>query len=362
MIPLLKVYHPDNIGYKIEEVFKSGFITEGEYSDKFESKLSSYVGNKNTSLVNSCTSALTLAYHACDLQPGDEVITTAMTCMATNQPLYQTGAKMIFADIDPNTGNIDPESVRKKITPKTKLIVGVHWAGQPFDIDAISSIAKEHNIKVVEDAAHALGASYNNKKIGSHSDFVCFSFQAIKHMTTVDGGSVSCLSEKDHERIKKLKWFGLDRSFTGGSRWEQDIVECGYKMHMNNINAVVGLEQMKYVDANIEKHIDNGTFFDQNITNKKIRKLVQLPKAQSSYWIYSLLVEDRDDFKRYMQENNIATDIVHKRNDSYSVFKEHRDDNLRGLQEFESQLMNIPVGWWVTKADREKIVDVVNNY
>ena len=362
MIPLFKVHHPKNIGYKIEEVFKSGFITEGEYSDEFESKFSSYIDNENTCLVNSCTSALTLAYHASDLSPGDEVITTAMTCMATNEPLYQTGAKIVFADIDPNTGNIDPDSVRKKVTSKTKLIVGVHWAGQPFDIDAISSIAKENNIKVVEDAAHALGAKYNGRKIGSHSDYVCFSFQASKHMTTVDGGSISCLNKEDDERIRKLKWFGLDRKFAGGSRWEQDITECGYKMHMNNINAVIGIEQMQYIDFIVGEHIRNGKFFDQNIKNKKIKKLVQAPKAQSSYWIYSLLTDDREDFKKYMHDNGIATDVVHKRNDSYSVFKKYRDNDLAGLQEFESKLMNIPVGWWLTEKDREKIIEVVNAY
>ena len=269
MIPLFKVHYPKEIGYKIEEVLKRGFITEGEYSDKFEKLFSSYVGNDNTCLVNSCTSALTLAYHASNLSPGDEVITTAMTCMATNEPLHQTGAKIVFADIDPNTGNIDPESVKKKITSKTKLIVGVHWAGQPFDIDEISSIAKENNIKVVEDAAHALGARYNDKRIGSHSDFVCFSFQAIKHMTTVDGGSISCNNKQDSERIRRLKWFGLDRKFSGGSRWEQDIVECGYKMHMNNINAVIGIEQMKHVDFIVGEHIKNGKFLIKTLRIKK---------------------------------------------------------------------------------------------
>lgn len=362
MIPLFKVHCPKNIGYKIEEVFQTGFITEGEYSDKFEANFSSFIGNNNTSLVNSCTSALTLAYHVCNLKPGDEVITTAMTCMATNEPLFQTGVKIVFADIDPATGNIDPESVKKKITSKTKLIVGVHWAGQPFDIDSISSIAKENNIKVVEDAAHALGAGYNNKKIGSHSDFVCFSFQAIKHMTTVDGGAISCLRESDNERVRKLRWFGLDRKFSGGSRWEQDITECGYKMHMNNINAVIGLEQLKYIDFIINSHISNGKFFDQNILNKKIKKLTQSPKSESSYWIYSVLVEDREKFKKHMFDNGIATDVVHKRNDFYSVFKKYKDDSLKGLEEFESKLMNIPVGWWLTNEDREKIVNVVNAY
>ena len=362
MIPLFKVHLPPNMGKKLEEVFQSGMISEGEYSDEFERRFSSYVGNKNTCLVNSCTSALTLAYHVVDLKPGDEVITTAMTCMATNEPLHQTGAKLVFADIDPRTGNLDPQSVQEKVNKNTKLIVGVHWAGQPFDIDAISEIAQNNGIRVVEDAAHALGARYDGRRVGSHSDFVCFSFQAIKHMTTVDGGSISCRDAKDRDRIRKLRWFGLDRRFAGGSRWEQDITECGYKMHMNNINAAIGIEQMKHVDEIVGRHIRNGKFYDDNISNKKVKKLIQLPKSQSSYWIYSLLVDDRDSFREHMTKNGIATDIVHRRNDVYGVFKQYRDNKLKGLQEFESKLMNIPVGWWLSKDDREKIVETVNSY
>jgi perosamine synthetase len=362
MIPLFKVHSPKNIGQKIEEVFESGLITEGRYSDEFESRFSSFIGNHNTCLVNSCTSALTLAYHTAGLKPGDEVLTTPMTCMATNEPIHHTGAKLVFADIDPSTGNIDPESVQSKITSKTKMIVGVHWAGQPFDIDSISSIAKENGLVVVEDAAHALGATYRNKRIGTHSDFVCFSFQAIKHMTTADGGAIACHSSNDSERIRKLRWFGLDRKFTGASKWEQDIAECGYKMHMNNINAVIGLEQMKYIDNIVEKHISNGQFYDKYIINPRLKKIVQQPKGQSSYWIYSVLVDDRDSFKEHLTENGVATDAVHKRNDTYSVFSHLPTEPLPGVAEFESRLMNIPVGWWVTDEQRQHIVNVVNAY
>ena len=135
-------------------------ITEGEYSDKFEKLFGEYVANTNTSLLNSCTSALTLAYYMSGVGPGDEVISTPMTCMATNEPIDTLGAKIVWADIDPTTGNIDPESIKKKITSKTKAIVGVHWAGQPFEIEEINAIAKSHGIKVIEDAAHATGASF----------------------------------------------------------------------------------------------------------------------------------------------------------------------------------------------------------
>jgi dTDP-4-amino-4,6-dideoxygalactose transaminase len=361
MIPLFKVHTPRGIGKKLQEVFNSGFLTEGEYSDKFEKEFGNFIGNENTCLVNSCTSALVLASRVIGIQPGDEVITSAMTCMATNEPFYNDGAKLVFADIDPTTGNIDPKDVKNKITSKTKAIVAVHWAGQPFDIGAINRIAKPKGIKVVEDAAHALGATYKGQKIGSHSDFVCFSFQAIKHLTTADGGAIACASPEDAERIRKIRWFGLDRKFKGSSRWQQDITESGFKMHMNNLNAAIGLEQMKTIDKLIRKHKSNGRYYDKKINNDKVVKLRRPRGRVSSHWIYSVLVDDKEGFEQHMKSRGIATDVVHVRNDKYTVFQKFKQDNP-GLDSFESRLMNIPVGWWLTREDRDKIVEAVNDY
>ena len=157
MLPLFKVHKPEGIGDILEGVFDSGFLTEGDYSDQFERSLGEWIGNPNVCLTNSCTSALDLARHMCDVGQGDEVITTAMTCMATNLPFYQVGAKLVFADIQPDTGNIDPREIESKITERTKAIVFVHWAGRPADLREIHAIANKHEIPVVEDAAHALG-------------------------------------------------------------------------------------------------------------------------------------------------------------------------------------------------------------
>ena len=210
MIPLMKVFTPPRMSEKLNEVFESGFLTEGEYSDEFELRFGDWIGNPNVSLMNSCTSAIWMAGHMCDIQPGDEVITTAMTCMATNVPFINMGAKLVFCDIESTTGNVDVESIKSKITDKTKAIVVVHWAGQPCRMDKIVEIGKEHNIKIIEDAAHALRAKYNGKLVGNHGDYVCFSFQAVKHLTTGDGGALVCKSDEDIKRVRKLRWFGLD--------------------------------------------------------------------------------------------------------------------------------------------------------
>lgn len=372
MISLFKIHHPKGVGKKIEEVFESGFITEGEYSDEFESVFQKFVDSQTVLMTNSGTSSLSLAYHLADVQPGDEVISSPMTCMATNEPIIHRGAKIVWADVDPNTGNICPKDVANKITDKTKAIVAVHWAGQPFDVDALMNFDRtvqadgypawyNDHIPVIEDAAHAIGAKYKGKPVGTVGDYGCFSFQAIKHLTTVDGGALYCKEESQYERGKKLRWFGLDRKYQG-PKWEQDIPECGYKFHMNNINAVIGLEQMKYIDDIVQAHKDNCKFYDENISNGKVRVLDRPEWAETSSWIYSLLVDNPEEFKAHLNKHDIACDSVHVRNDTYSVFKDFDKGSLPGVDEFTKHMINIPVGWWLTNDEKYHIMETVNNY
>ena len=367
MIPLMKVHTPPNVGEVVQKVFDSGFVTEGEYSDEFERQFGEYIGNPNVRLVNSGTSALTLAAHMCDFKPGDNVISTAMTCMATNEPFHNMGVEIRFADVESDTGNIDVNSIKELIDENTKAIMMVHWAGQPCELDEINELASAHGIKTIEDAAHALRSTYKGKRIGNHSDFVCFSFQAVKHLTCVDGGAIACKSEADAERARKLRWFGLDRHYKSppgqapASRWEQDITESGYKFHMNNVNAAIGIENLKYIDNVIDGHVNNGKYFDENITNPNVTVPRRVTNGTSSYWLYSVLVEDKRKFQDYLKANGIAADVAHVRNDEYSVFESYRRSQP-GLDEFSRKMINIPCGWWVTEEDRNKIVDVVNKY
>lgn len=362
MIPLFKVHAPPNVGQEIQSIFDSGFITEGEKSDLFEKKFGDLIQNNDVAIVNSCTSALTLAYEMAGVGPGDEVISSPMTCMATNEPIHNAKAKIVWADIDPETGNINPESVLKNITSKTKAIVAVHWSGLPFDIDAVNKIAKDHGIKVIEDAAHALGAKYNGKNIGNHSDFVCFSFQAIKHLTTIDGGAISTTLGREYiDEIRRLKWFGLDRKFKG-QKWSQDIKRSGFKFHMNNINSSIGLLQLSYIDNIILSHINNGRLFDKEINNKYVKKLRLDSNIESSYWIYTVLVDSPGHFSEFLSQNGICSDVVHVRNDKYTVFSDYRSNDLDGCDNFCNKMINIPVGWWLTENDRHHIIDTVNSY
>jgi len=282
--------------------------------------------------------------------------------MATNEPFFNDGAKLVFADIDPTTGNIDPLDIEHRITDKTKAILVVHWGGQPVDLDEINTIAKKHNLKVVEDAAHAIRSTYKKQSIGNHSDFICFSFQAVKHLSTGDGGAIACKSAQDAERARKLRWFGLDRKFKGPSRWEQDISESGFKYHMNNINASIGLLQLPYLDSLVDKHIENSLVLDSSIDNDQIQTLSRKKDRTSSCWIYSLLLDNRDDFKSYMKHNGIHVDVAHVSNLRYSVFSQYADSSLCNLQFFDKKLINIPCGWWLSSNDLDKIISTINKY
>lgn len=361
MIPLFKPYISAKCAETLSEVFSKCALTEGEYSDEFEEAIGDYISNKNVALTNSGTSALHISAILAGLKAGDEVITTAMTCMATNEPFHNMGVKLSFADVDVTTGNICPNSVRSKVTDKTKAIVVVHWAGQPVDLAAIHSIAKEFNLKVIEDAAHAFGSEYEGKRIGSHSDFVCFSFQAIKHLTCGDGGAIACKKESDADRARKIRWFGLDRKYKGPSRWSQDIAESGYKYHMNNINASIGLNNLKEIDFIINSHVANRESYDNNICNPKVTKMYKPVNSVSSSWIYSMLVDDREDFINHMSNNGIGCDRVHVRNDFYTVFGGIRKE-LHNLNIFDETLVNIPVGWWLSEEDVSQIINAVNSY
>jgi len=360
IIKLLRPHYPKKIGKKVEELFKKGELTEGEYSEKFEKKLCIYLNNKNCVLVNSATSALTLAYRLLNLKKNDEVITTPFTCMATNEPLHNDKINFKFCDIDPNTGNACLQSIKKLINKNTKAIVVVHWGGLPVDVDKLKKIIYPRKIKIVEDAAHALGAKLNGKKIGNHGDYVCFSFQAIKHITTGDGGLLVCKKKSDAKKAKLLRWFGLNRKVKG-NKWLQDIKISGYKFHLNNIASRIGYEQMKYINNIIKTHQRNGKFYDEKIKNEKIKIIKKHKNLSSVYWVYSLLVDNKKKFKKYMLKNKIQCDEVSFRNDRYTVFKKFRR-KLNGTDYFDKHMVNIPVGWWLDLNEIKNITKVVNDY
>lgn len=375
-IPLFKVFMSEDVDKPLLETLHSGFIGEGPKVLEFEKTLKKYLKTKNVLTTNSGTSALHLAYHMIRHPKGFHVeypkmkiLTTPITCTATNEPIVNNDMEIAWIDIDPITGNVTPETLKEAIeyslgnyTYNKQGISVVHWGGNPCDIEEISKIAKENNLKLVEDGAHSLGMMYNNKPFGYYSDFAMHSFQAIKHITAGDGGCLICKSKKDYERAKLLRWYGVDRTIREGIdlRCELDIVEAGYKFHMNDISATIGNENFKYLNEILQKQRENAKYYDE-VFKGKIKFVPENPNGKSSYWLYTIHVDNRDELMQRLKEEGIMSSKVHSRNDTHSTFKKFKRF-LPGVESFNRTHLCIPVGWWITEEDREFIAKKVLEY
>jgi dTDP-4-amino-4,6-dideoxygalactose transaminase len=362
-IPLFKVHMSESVLLPLATTILSGYIGQGPRVDEFEKELAPWLGNHNVLALNSGTSALQLALRLANVEFADEVISTPMTCTATNVPIMAMGAKIVWADIDPLTGNIDPLDVERKITKKTKAIMAVHWGGYPCDIAELNRIGNKYNVKVIEDASHAFGASYEDQPIGSHSDFVCFSFQAIKHLTTGDGGALVCRETEAYKRGKLLRWYGIDREAERKDfRCEEDVKEWGYKFHMNDITATIGLHQLKSIADVLRRHRENAAYYRERFEGLNgLRLLSYRSDRVGAYWLFTVRVPERRRFMEEMQKSGIVVSQVHSRNDLHTMFSEFRR-NLPGLDEFAAEQCSIPVGWWLAEEQRKYVADRIVNF
>ncbi len=359
MIPLIKPFIPDKeiLMPRLEKILYSGYVAEGEAVYEFENKFSDLIGNKYCLSVNSGTAALHISLKLIGVGPGDEVISTALTAEPTNTTIALTGAKIVFADVDYETGLISAEEIEKNISEKTKAIMVVHYAGMVCDMDKINIISRKYDIPVIEDAAHALFSKYKGIYIGNNSRYTCFSFQAIKHMTTIDGGMLCLNNEKEYNRAKKLRWFGLDKKIP---RLDNNILEPGFKYHMNNVNATIGLVQLDCIQNNAFKYIENGIYFDNALKN--IPGVTLIPYYNNtipSYWLYTLKVKDRKSFIKKMEDNDISASPLHLRNDRHNIFNYNK--TLSNLDAFYNEFVHIPCGWWINQDELDKIVSTIKS-
>lgn len=371
-IPLFKVFMSQESVDRTVRVLNSGFIGQGPVVEEFEKYVKEKFQWDYVLTVNSATSAEHLALHMLKtsrgLQEGDEVLATPLTCTASNWPILANGFNIKWVDIDPNTLNMDLGDMARKIGPKTRAIMAVHWGGFPLDIDRMNEIVSRaskmygHDIYVIEDCAHAMGSTYKGKSIGTHGNICTFSLQAIKHVTAGDGGLLFVPSEDLYRKGKLLRWYGIDRETNRTDfRCEADIVEWGFKFHMNDINAAIGLGNMKNMEQIINAHESNAFFYDRELRDvggvTLLRKGINY-EYESSFWIYSILVENKMDFQRAMKDRGIVTSQVHERNDIHTTVKKYRSI-LPSLDSVAPKLSSIPVGWWVGKEERERIVEAI---
>lgn len=358
MLPLIKTSIPPRevLMPRLEQVLYSGYVAQGEAVEEFERKFEAYIGGGHTLSLNSGTAALHIALILAGVKDGDEVISTALTAEPTNVAIKMAGAKVRWADVDYTTGNISAEAIEKAINSKTKAIIVVDYAGIPVDVKAIQALSEQYNIPVIEDAAHALGAQYKGKKTGNHFPFTVYSFQAIKHLTTIDGGALQIQDKELYEKGKVIRWFGLDKKLT---RMDNDITLQGFKYHMNNVNATIGIIQLEHIESLVQKYIDNGKYFDEHLKKVKGVELIEYyPDSEPSYWLYTLKVANRDGFIKMMADNGIMASELHKRNDLHTYLNDF-PTILPNLDLFYSKMVHIPCGWWVSDEDRERMVALI---
>ncbi len=356
MIPLFKVRVSPTADQEVSKVLSSGFIGQGPKVEEFEDLLKIELNSKVRPItVNSCTSAIDLALHLIGVGPGDEVISTPQTCFASQVGSIHRHAKIRWADIDPITGLIDVDSVESLITEKTKAIICVNWAGKLCDFENL----KRFGIPVIEDAAHTWDVFDTHDK--ERGDYICYSLQAIKFLTTGDGGILICPPEKEEE-ARILRWFGLDRNKGQSFRCTQDIESAGFKYQMNDITATIGISNIPEARESVEAHKRNARYIIENVSNP----LLILPEWDEtcSYWLFSMHVTFglKAEFGTYLSDNGIASSPVHFRNDNYTCTAKFRENNLLGVDSFTGTQLCIPNGWWLTEQELDNIVDALNRF
>ena len=337
------------------------YIGEGPRVAEFEEAFAAFQGAQGPRplSVSSCTAALDLAAHLAGIGLGSEVISTPMTCTATNGVLVNRGARIVWADVDPITGLIDPQDVARKITQRTKAIVAVDWAGRSCDYTSLRLAARApavagsavlpNDVPIIQDAAHHLMVDLSKP----HGDYVCWSFQAIKHLTTVDGGML-LVPEAQHTRARLLRWYGLDRESSADFRCSQTITEAGFKYHMNDVAASIGLANLPRVAWSVLRSRDNAEWYHRAFANLPPNMLAPPPDDTSSWWLYCLLVDDRAGLIAHLAERGIASSPVHRRNDVHPAFF-YPNGPLPGVDAFSERELAIPCGYWLTDVVREHI-------
>ena len=351
MIPILKPYMPKDILSELEKILYSGNLSYGKYGKMFESKLIEYIDNPNILTVASYNQAMLLAISVLNLKAGDEVIASPVSCLASNQPFVIKGLNVIWADVDPKTGSLCVDDVKKRITSKTKAIFHNHFCGYLGDIAAINQLAKKHGLWVVDDCIEAFGSEYNTQKAGNlGADLAVFSFQTVRLPNTVDGAAISFTSKELYEKAILMRDYGIDRknfrTSTGEINPNCDIRLEGYGATLSEINSYIGLKQMDNLPNLLEKQRKNAIDWNNRIQKvSSIKPLNLISDTQPNYWVFGVLCEDKAQALQDFRSQNWYATGVHINNNIYSVF--NNLESLNGVNEFMSKFLALPCGWWV---------------
>lgn len=352
MTPLFKPYMPSELP-ELDTILHSGALAYGKWGKLFEQKLGEYIGESRILTTNSYNSAMLVALVVIGVKPGDEIIASPMSCLASNQPFATQNLKVVWADIDPKTGTLCPESVKSKVSSKTKAIFHNHYCGYPGYIDEINQIGKEKGIVVVDDAIEAFGSEYKGKRMGNTgTDMTVFSFQTVRLPNTIEGGAIAFNSDDLYQKAILIRDYGIDRTKfrdeLGEISLACDISLPGYGATLSDVNSYIGVLQMQKIEELIQIQRKNAVSWE-NLIQSKINnyELVNANSDQKpNYWVFGLLSSDKIALIKQFREEGFYASGVHLPNTYYSVFKNR--ETLPGVDEFYSKFIAIPCGWWIT--------------
>jgi len=362
---------------EIEEVvdsLRSGWLGTGPKVARFENDFANYkeIDESRVAAVNSGTAALHLSMIAAGIGPGDEVITTALTFCATVNAIIHAGAKPVLADINQRTMNIDPAEISSKITSRTRAILPVHFAGLCCDMDTIMEIAHRHDLKIIEDCAHAIESESNGKKAGTFGDFGCFSFYVTKNVVTGEGGMILAKSEKDIARVKVLALHGMAkdawRRFSDEGYKHYYVTECGFKYNMMDLQAAIGIHQLKRVEENWIRRQEIWNYYQQAFANLPVTCPAEPePNTRHGYHLYTLLIDkdrtgmNRDTFLDKMTKQNIGVGVHYLSIPEHPYYRETfgwKPEDFPNAMRIGRQTVSLPLS---AKMLKEEATDVVNS-
>lgn len=352
LIPLYKPYMSPHLP-QLTEILYSGQLAYGKWGKAFEKSIAEFLDVPNLVLAtNSFSSAILVLFSTLDITSEDEIIISPQSCLASTLPLASYGVKVVWADIDPSRGTLDPESVKEKITSKTKLIFHNHHCGYPGYIDEINAIGKEYGIYIVDDCIEAFGAKYKGKYVGNTgADFSLLSFQTVRLPNTIDGGGIIFKDRTLYERAFMSRDFGIDRRFFKDEKGEinkkNDVQVKGYGAKPNEVGCYIGYQQMLDLDNLLQKQRRNGTIWTQELIHELGIRMINEKDTEPSYWVYGMLADDKEKLMREFRKAGYESSGVHIPNNVYSIFP--KSNPLPGVNDFHEKFLAVPSGWWVEK-------------
>lgn len=362
---------------EIEEVtrtMRSGWLGTGPRVARFESDFAAYKGVRHAVAVNSCTAALHLSILAAGIEPGDEVITTPLTFCATVNAIIHAGGIPVLADVDPATMNVDPDRIRAAITPRTRAIVAVHFAGRPCEMDAICELASAHDLRLIEDCAHAVESEVGGRKAGTFGDFGCFSFYVTKNVMTGEGGMVVAREEEDASRIKVLALHGMSKDawkrFGDEGYRHYYVTECGFKYNMMDLQAAIGIHQLRRVERNWKRRRAIWRRYDEALADLPLRlPPPPAPNTRHGHHLYTILVDekaagmDRDAFLDAMTARNIGVGVHYFSIPEHPFYRDRfgwRPEDFPCAMRIGRQTVSLPLSPALSDGDVEDVIAAVH--